>query len=191
MAPPSAEAFALARPLLKRWGEQFGLRAQWCLDWAWAEKLAVWWAQERKQLGVVQTVWSGTAPISAPPLRVEVSPWDITESTRSSFEKQAREQFESTLVEYCDQLEAAARSAGYVRTKERRNSDHFRWLAVYQVCRFSQEAIADAIGVHRQAVQSSISGLAKEIGLKPRSRTASRRAKTAAVLAALNRAAAG
>ena len=191
MAPPSDEAFALARPLLKHWGEQFGLRNQWCLDWAWAEKLADWWAQERKQFGVVQSFWVGAAPIRAQPLRVEASSWDITGNTRSSFEKQAREQFERTLGEYCDQLEAAAHTAGYVRTKERRNADHFRWLALYQVCRFSQNAIAQAVGFNRQAVQFSIRGLAKEIGLTLRSRTASRRAKTAAVLAALNRAAAG
>ena len=191
VAPPSRKAFTLARPLLKRWGEQFGLRDQWCLEWAWAEKLAVWWAQERKQFGVVQTFWFGPPPIRAQPLRVEASPWDITGSTRSSFEKQAREQFERTLGEYCDQLEAAARSAGYVRTKERRNPDHFRWLVGYQVCRFSQNAIADAIGVYRQAVQYAISGLAREIGLTLRPPSASRRTKNAAVLAALNREAAG
>src|SRR5215469_13567021 len=116
VAPPSRKAVALARPLLKRWGEQFALRDQWCLDWAWAEKLTVWWAQERKQVGILQTIWFGPAPIRADPLRLEAAPWDISESTRSSFEKHAREQFERTLGEYCDQLEAAARSAGYVHT---------------------------------------------------------------------------
>jgi hypothetical protein len=191
LAPPSQEAFDLARTLLKLWGEQFQLRDQWCLDWAWAEKLAVWWAQERKQFGVIQSFWSGPPPVRADPLRVEASAWDVTGSTRSTFEELAREQFERTPGEYCEQLEAAARSAGYVRTKERRNPDHFRWLASYQVCRFSRSAIADAIGFHRQAVQYAIRGLAREIGLTLRPPTASLRAKNAEVLARLNREAAG
>jgi hypothetical protein len=98
VAPPSSKAFALGRPLLERWGEHFGLRDEWCLDWAWAQKLSVWWAQERKQVGSVHSVWSGPAPIRAEPLRVEVLPWDITGSTRSTFEKQTREQFESNAI---------------------------------------------------------------------------------------------
>src|SRR5215472_18913938 len=50
--------------------------------------------------------------------------------------------------------------------------------------------IRPPIGVHRPAVQCATSGLAKKIGLTRRSSSASRRAKNAAVLAALNRQAA-
>jgi hypothetical protein len=184
---PSDQAAALAEPLLRHWGEQFRLHDPWCLNWTWNTKLAVWWAKEQKLAAVLLGSWSGPMLPHAEVIRVEIQPWDITESTRSTFEKQAREQFEGKLTGYCEELEERARSAGFIRTKELRNADHFRWLAGYQVCRFSRNAIADAVGVRRNAIQYAINGLAKEIELSLRPPTTSRRVSSAEISATLAR----
>jgi hypothetical protein len=152
-----------------------------------ANKFSVWWALERKQAGVPVRVWMGNEMPRGDAMKVEVQPWEIAETTRTAFEKKAREEFERRLSDYCDQLEEKARSIGYVRTKELRNADHLRWLAGYQVCRFSRSAIADALDVRLNTIQYAINTFAKEIELTLRSPSTYRRVSSVEILAALTR----
>lgn len=165
LAPPSDSAFDLARNLLRGWSEPWGLSDPWCIDWLLEHRLFVWWAKERGQVGVVTRLWSGALPLERVPFSLEVEGWDTTEEIRTDFEAGVRKRFEAELSKYCDERESEAEAAGYVRTRERRNPNHFAWLACYQVCRFSPAAIAKALNVRLYAVQYAVNSLTREIDL--------------------------
>jgi hypothetical protein len=145
LAPPSDKAVDLGRSLLKPWCESRGLSDPWCLDWLLVHRLFVWWAGERRQVGLVTGYWAGAPPLEHIPFQLEFDGWDRTEKIRADFETEVRERFEAALSNYCDERESEAEAAGYIRTRERRNPEHFYWLAGYQVCGWSAGRIADAL----------------------------------------------
>ena len=53
--------------------------------------------------------------------------------TRSEFRVQCQRALEDKLQEYCDRIESLAFSSGMERTREKRELDHYLWLARYQV----------------------------------------------------------
>ncbi len=113
----------------------------------------------------ISQIWLQPPPLKCASLRVDFECWDITEKLRPAFEAEVHKRFEAELQKYCDDHVREARVAGYVETRERRNPDHFAWVACYQVCRMSPRAIANALGVRLFTVQNSIKSLTEEICL--------------------------
>jgi hypothetical protein len=102
----------------------------------------------------------------------EDPPWDPNLYSRGTFEAAVRNRFEQSLREYCDRVLAEARAQGLVKTEEKRNPDHYFWLAQYQV---SQKSPADqwrslpqGESRTRRAVEKAIRETARELGLTPR-----------------------
>jgi hypothetical protein len=67
--------------------------------------------------------------IYEPRLSFDCAAWDVTTTTRSNYEAEARAAFERQLRFYCNLLEEDARRARFEQTPEKRNPDHYRWLA--------------------------------------------------------------
>lgn len=102
------------------------------------------------------------------PLRFELRTWDFTDSTRETFEAQARAAFEQALHDYCDDAERKARDLNFERVPEKRNPEHFRWLARYQVKGESAGDIWRSLNGDsrsRRAVEKAIRDTASDIGL--------------------------
>ena len=72
---------------------------------------------------------------------------------------------ESRYKEYLDRVENTWRMAGYAPAPERREPAYIWWLAGYQVCGWSKNAIAEAVTKDRAGVIRAIQKLAGEIGL--------------------------
>jgi predicted DNA-binding transcriptional regulator AlpA len=161
-------AFRLTCDSLKHWGRPWGLFDDWCIHWVLNNKIYEWIAQEGQPDPGIQRIaqrWFQPLPLEHGPFRVDFDGWDLTEKLRTVFEAEVGKRFEAELRKYCDDRARDARAAGYVETRERRNPDHFAWLACYQVCRMSPSAIAKALGVRLYTVQYSIKSLTEEICL--------------------------
>jgi hypothetical protein len=96
---------------------------------------------------------------SAPPLLPELT-WDPFVVRREMMENRYRE--------YLDRVQDAYRSAGCRPTRKLRQPAHVWWLAGYQVCGWSKNAIAEAASQNRAGVVRAINDLAREIGLRLR-----------------------
>jgi hypothetical protein len=186
LAVPTAKAVEVACALLASWAKKRGLGQDWCVDWILRERFLPQWALERGQIGVTTVVWRGPRPLARSPFGV-VDCYDPTEETQKSFRTRLRASLEAALPVFCDRVEQEAVATGYVRTKERRQPAHFRWLAAYQVCRCSKAAIAKALNVRLYAVQHAVAALANEIGLKPRPHTTNKRISRKSLLEILKR----
>jgi hypothetical protein len=95
-----------------------------------------------------------------------------------------REKMERCYREYLDAVEKAYLEAGYEPSPPLRLPPHFAWLAGYQFCGWSKNAIAEASNttshpVTRTAVIKAIKSLAGEIELTLRDPAANNRAWTA------------
>lgn len=162
IAPPSKAAIALARRLLKTWGKPYGLTDQWCLDWILQEKWLVEWAKERGQIGFTLGLWVAPLP---PKLPLNFEPWDITRQSPAEFEAQVV----NHLKDYFERVEAKGRALGFVQTPDKRNRDHFVWLARFHVKGertvdiWRSVPCGDTRG--RRAFEMAIRRTAKEIGL--------------------------
>jgi hypothetical protein len=186
---------------LRSWRERWGLSDKWCLQWVLDKKVYPWASPDQEGqrdsaiLGIELRCIK--VPLDGVPLRLEIEGWIVTEETRSEFETKAHERFNENLRNYSEEREAEAKEGKYVRTLERRNPDHFYWLAGYQVCRWSASKIADALDEPgsgstesyssppsneerpmRRGVEQKIRELAKTIGLKLRNSREYDRAQT-------------
>jgi len=140
--PPDPE---IGHRALLKWGETWNLSDAWCLDWAcaelalrWAEKRGLWPPRDRAQALAASLALGDIKLVSGPPLipealRFEADGWEIEREDRRSFEARVTKQFRGALKAYGDENEQRAERAGLLRTPERRNKDHFFWLARHQV----------------------------------------------------------
>jgi hypothetical protein len=64
-----------------------------------------------------------------------------------------------------DSVERAYRDAGFTPVPEKRQSEHFWWLAAYQILGFSYNGLAEALHLQRHTTELGVINLAKEIGL--------------------------
>jgi hypothetical protein len=171
-------AVQFGRDQLKEWAEGRRLGDPWCIDWTIEKKLLERRARELGAAGFVSGIFLGPPPLTRTPFVFSVDGWIATEATtshapmqgesaitRAAFESMARERFDRALTEYCERIEEGATAAGYVRTKALYQAKHWRWLAAYQVCRFSYNALASALAITRRAVEHPITTGAAEIGL--------------------------
>jgi hypothetical protein len=197
LTPPSPSAIRFARDQLKPWAERWRLGHPWCVDWTIEKKLLLWWALARHADGFVTNLWCGPQPIKRIPFTFAMEGWIATEETvsttlicepgitRADFESMARKRFECELARYCDHVEREAEAAGYVRMKTLRQPEHWRWLTAYQVCLFSYNGLAAALGVTRHAVEHPVQSRALEIGLSLRNPKLNKRASVEQIRAIL------
>jgi hypothetical protein len=182
--PGSLKAFERS---LDEWGKRFNLTDSWCIAWARNNVILMYkFGPNTRPLSQISDPWTGITPIQTKPFLLDT--WEPEFQTLSDYKKSSRQHFDKALKAYCDALEEKVRSAGYVLTPARRQSKHFRWLAGYQVCCFSIEAIARALGKkHPGGVRYAIHGLARDIDLSLRPATKNRRVSKEAILAAIQR----
>lgn len=103
--------------------------------------------------------------IFEPALALGLPAWDVTTQPRTDYERGVRVLFECMLRRYCDRAEADADIADFARAPAQHSPAHYRWLAGYQYCGWSQKTIADAANRDRAGVVRAIHRLAAELGL--------------------------
>jgi hypothetical protein len=165
---------------LRNWGKKWNLSDPWCLDWA-QNQVRLRWAKERGMLpknrkeALAMAIATGNAKLVAgPPLQLEPlmfppQVWEFERETRRRFETRVIGEFRRALTAYCDAMEKRAESEGLLRTPERRNEDHFFWLARNRIKgqKFVDIALLSE-GLRPKQVQVAAKRLADFIGLTRR-----------------------
>jgi len=149
---------------VSRWAQRYYLNESWCRDWAITQiRLCHAWAHGQR------LVITSVALMSEPFVPQPLTGWDITSETQAEFRNRVQEYMHDTLER--------ASKLGYKQVPDRRSLHHYVWLAGFQVCRWSRNAIAKANdqpnvpnvkGANHAAVSRAIKGLADFIGLKLR-----------------------
>ncbi len=153
-------------------------RDRWIYEWVVGQLRYIFDHQTETRKGeIVISVSFETPP--------EVTPPSLPELNWNPFER-ARADMESAYREYLDLVETTYLQAGYVSVPEKRTSEHFIWLAAYQVLGYSMSDIADAIGESRQRVQYGVKKLARDIGLYLRSPARGRKVSSDEISRRLN-----
>jgi len=94
--------------------------------------------------------------------------WYVERESEKMFRARAREAFETWLDNFVDDRLQKATANGMTRAPEKRELDHFVWLALYQVERISASVIAVACNVSVDAVKDALERTAGLIGLAMR-----------------------
>ena len=162
------------RKAAKAWCARWGLVDPWCVDLA--HDTALGWLREPERKGSwAEEAWEWIHEDSFPrwrDLKFEFRGWRMVRKTWKDFEAAALASYEKYLDEYRREAElGAATHLGLVRTKTKRQPDHFLWLARHvlrretpsEIARFSADASADS-------VRKAIGRLARDIDLTLRTR---------------------
>lgn len=172
------------RRALRQWGGPWHLTADWCFDWALEQLQLHNWppdAAASYALGATGIIPWATDPPELPKL----APYSPQLQTRASYLAAVQKPLQKALTDYCAKIEQEFEAAGFKRTPQKRARagspyQHFEWLAGYQVCGWSQRAMAEAIGIDRAAVLRAIHRLAKQIALTLRPAARNNRSWTSA-----------
>jgi hypothetical protein len=175
----SQEQYEALRIDVTKWSEQWHLSDKWCLEWA-LHTLS-WWSHQPESEGWFHA--SLIEPFRQSDLAPPFEKYDVTRYSRTDYERINAEDRKR----YCDWIEKQAKDGGLVKTREKRNEDHFNWLAQLQIggrsCaaiwrgltdyrvesrkgrakRAGEKGMEDKIS--RDAVEMAIHRLAKQIGL--------------------------
>jgi hypothetical protein len=161
--PPLEEVFEA----LRHWGQRWHLEEQWCLNQAF-ETLRYW--EEESDFDN----WAGTGiyfkTLASPKERrfiFEYNARDLTECTRKQIKKEIREALEMELEAYLERMEGLARERGFAIVPEKFTSDHYEWLAYFQVIGLTYDAILQRYEMidSQQAIQKAVTALSAFIGL--------------------------
>jgi hypothetical protein len=182
---------------LRDWGERWHLTEEWCWSWArerfaelegeksgklvFSEKThsaeAVIWSMRESSggmvgIGILKRPIQGSDDLpeiatDVGPLEVTLAGWKLLVETEASFRKRASQEFQQQLGGYIKRSRSWSESVGARSTPTKRNMDHFKWLARFQV---SGERMVDiwrysATGLKYRAFVNAIHRLAAEIGL--------------------------
>lgn len=108
-------------------------------------------------------------------LSVTVPSFDPLSQTAAQWREDARVAFERMMDEHVEGMlhvaEAYTKAGAFTPTIYKRESEHFEWLARYQVGGESYSKIADSCGSERLTVRDAIGRTADLIGLPLRART--------------------
>lgn len=167
----------VAQEKVAEWCSRFNLNAPWCRELGEQMVLAMWlesreggecYSEEalRKTAAAQQLA---AQPFQERRLTIEFGFWPITRMTRSEFRDECERVLEVKFKEFCDEIEKLALSVGMERTREKREMDHFLWLARYQVKgQTAAEIKSFTPGMERittDAITRAIRALAKELEL--------------------------
>jgi hypothetical protein len=146
------------RRALRQWARHWCL-PDWCFDWV-LERLRAWPPKEPLDYPLDPI---GTIAFPAPRL----PSWDRHLQQPESY----IESMKKLLAQYCAQVDRLIECPPTKRGPSDRRAyvgpadRHFFWLAGYQCCGWSKNAIAEAIRINRAAVVRAIPKLANQIGL--------------------------
>lgn len=122
---------------LQKWCRRWNLNAPWCADAArqlvWTFLLQARLEGERFSFEALRNRSSAaeraTQPFRDQHLKIDFGFWPVTQQTRKEFEAECENLLRQELRRFCDQIEQQALAAGMERTREKREFDHFYWLA--------------------------------------------------------------
>ena len=158
---------------IKQWCSRWHLNVRWCEDFA-EQQVLQWWLESRnsrysstalKERAEAQEL--AAQPFQDQRLVIDCGFWPITQLTRKEFKEQCQHLFEEKFKEFCDAAEVKAKAAGMKRTREKREHDHFVWLARHlvrgekagDIKRFSANLEKTSV----RAINKAITALAREL----------------------------
>jgi hypothetical protein len=162
---------------IRRWCSRWHLNSRWCEEFAeqfvlqqlfesqpGGEKYS---EEELKRRADAQE--RATQPYKEHRLKIDFGAWPITQWTRKRFLEECQRIFDRDVSAFCDGIERRAEADGMQRTREKRELDHFLWLArilvkgetADRIKRFSPKM--EKISTH--AIRKAITTLAFELDL--------------------------
>lgn len=170
---------------LKQWARQWNLKADWIIEWA---AHTIKWQREgpsRRWDRFFHPRWSPSSRSERVPATIDevmkrrlggidFGTWIGDPIARSATHQRAARALQSALRESIDEVSATAIASGLFEARRHRSrestkkslapkrstSEVFLWLAGYQTRAWSRIRIAEAAGVHRNAVGMAIRNLA-------------------------------
>ena len=188
---PDAEVFPsqIVSYLVRKWGERWYLTDRWCLELAELAVLSEWiahgYSEEPPDVDaflLAHAVLMRSYPDDSEQAQAALNRFHrmrgfieyVSLGQPKPFEFRAqwgdrdtRTRFKRELDEYNDNIKK--RAARFDKTPEKRNPEHYHWLALNQIKGKSAAAIADSLNNgdrrSREAVKKAIRELRKELGL--------------------------
>ena len=165
---------------IKQWCSRWHLNVRWCEEFAEQRVLQLWLESRNSRYSLTalkeraQAQELATQPFQDLRLVIDCGFWPITQLTRKEFKGQCQRLFEEKFKEFCHAVEVKAK-AGMKRTREKREHDHFVWLARHlvkgekagDIKRFSANLEKTSV----RAINKAITALARELELPIRFET--------------------
>lgn len=163
--------------LVREWCSRWNLNAAWCLDVA-RQFVWVFWLQARKDghrfsfealRNRASAEEAAAQPFRDQHLSIDFGSWPLTQRTRKEFEGECEGIFKRKLEMFCDRIEQQAEAAGMERTPEKREFDHFYWLARRTVLGESaahmKRFTAGLENISIRAINKAVNELARDLDL--------------------------
>ncbi len=127
------------------WARRWHLGDEWCLEVA-QRTMSLWYeselARERLSLDVNFAMWYPLLTDDERTVELRLYGWDPSMERREDAEVRVRTTFENAMKQAFDQAQQLAQQRGLRSTPVKRQSQHFEWLARYQVQEWNQADIA-------------------------------------------------
>jgi len=162
---------------IRQWCDRWNLTAPWCADGA-RQFIWMFWRQARPDgerfssealRSSSSAAETATQPFRHRYFKIDFGFWAITRQTRKEFEEQCHSVFKWALETFCDGIEQQAQFADMERTREKREFDHFYWLARRLVhgesAHFMKDFSASLDGVSIRAINKAVNALARDLEL--------------------------
>jgi hypothetical protein len=171
-------------PLLKKriqgWCTRWHLNSRWCEEFAEhfllqqllkSQPGGKKYSEEELKLRF-EAQERATQPYNEHRLKIDFGAWPITQWTRKRFLEECQRIFDRAANAFCDDVESMAEADGMERTHEKRELDHFLWLArnlvkgetADHIKRFSSKSEKLSL----RAIRKAITTLARELDLSLR-----------------------
>ncbi len=164
---------APVRDSLVTWARIYRLDTPWCLHSA-LMTLNGWHRDPSKQGSWVLLPTAILSSFTGDKVRfsfIKENTYNPLTDRRSEREQAILAEIAQGLAAHFDRLEEMAKGQGLVETPEKRNPEHYDWLALFVVKRWSYLAISRHVGKTRPSVTEAIQGLGRLIDLPATSLT--------------------
>jgi hypothetical protein len=162
---------------LREWCSKWNLNAPWCLEYVQqlsvhrsllskpgAENLSF---ESMKARASAQQY--AAEPFKDQRLKIDFGSWPLTQQTKLVFRQECQRIINRELNAFCNSLEKQAVAAGMERTHEKRQFDHFQWLArrLIKGERISdiQRSLETFVRITPRAIGKATNELAGELGI--------------------------
>ncbi len=161
---------------VRDWCRRWNLNAPWCQEAA-EQLISQWWLElqpggERFSSDALRSRSSSeerATQVFRDPLNIDFGFWATTQQIRKEFEEQCESVLNRELKTFCDRIEQQAPAAGMERTPEKREFDHFYWLARRVVhgesASYMKRFTASLENVSIRAINKAVNELARDLEL--------------------------